>query len=97
MSRYLINELEREADHGDEMAAMARYWMHRALEAEKQVWRTKAWLVAAAGGEITIYPAQREKMEGLAVEQIYQPWDMSFRLRIRDSDSQPSRQSRNSD
>ena len=44
----LINELECEKAHADSMAAMARYWMDRAQDAQ----RTLAIVVHAAGGVV---------------------------------------------
>lgn len=46
----LIDELEREKTHADNMAAAAQMWMHKAQEYERVI----AALVHATGGRITV-------------------------------------------
>lgn len=50
----LIDELERERAHADDMAGMARYWMDRALKAERDLLHSRILLTDAAGGEIRV-------------------------------------------
>jgi len=83
MSADLVREFQTEARHADEMAAVAQYWMSRAQQLEKDLLRTKAILVAACGGQITVPRHLLENYEQTTVEVFDQPWDDSICLRTK--------------
>ena len=75
----LINELECEKAHADNMAAAARYWMEQTRQANM----TLAIVVAAAGGHVCVHSdviEKAKKMELLRYEQFH---DMTVHFRTR--------------
>ena len=92
MIANLIEQLETEAAHADEMAALAQYWMSRAQQLEKDLFQTKAMLIASAGGQITVHRRLMHDIEQMTVESVYQPWDdtILFRTKVGIPTSQSS-------
>lgn len=79
----LIDELETEKSHSDGMAAMAAYWMERALSGERDSLRTLIAIVNAAGGDVVVPYSSMCDLDRLTLHRIDQPEDNSIRLAVR--------------
>ncbi len=78
-----IDELEREKNHADSMAAAAEMWMHRALQAEKNEAHLVAALVHAAGGKIEVSLSTLTKVPNLELTRDHCPANMIWTFRTR--------------
>jgi hypothetical protein len=73
----LISELEIEARHADNMAAMAEMWMKRALDAERLI----PLLVHSAGGTIKVDEFDLMRRREFVLERWNCPYDMTIVFR----------------
>ena len=80
-----VNELEIEAAHSDNMAAMAQYWMGAAHRAEREKVQTIIALVIAAGGEISIPMSALNELPGKELILEHIPYNNTTRFWVRNS------------
>ena len=77
--RSLADELALEANYGNHMASMARYWMERAKQAEQMA----GVLILAAGGEIVVHNGHLDDAHDLVIEREERCYDLATHFRAR--------------